>query len=205
MLLRSTNLPRLLVMSTNPAKLRQFHQWLDASFQIVSASDLALEMPGETGATFAANATLKAVAGWRQTGLVTIADDTGLVVDALDGAPGVYSARYAGSPKDEQRNRDKLLEAMRDVPPGRRSAHFACAIAVAVSGETVHLFEGRFDGQIGFHEAGTNVDGSGYNSLFLLPNGQAMAELTPFEKNRINHRSRATRKAMPLLHSLRNG
>lgn len=191
--------PTLLVMTTNPSKLRQFHQFLGEIFTLVSAADVNITMPEETGTTLAENAEIKALSGWKQTGMPTIADDTGLSVDALGGDPGVWSARYAGIPKNEQRNRELLLHNLKDVPLANRTAHFACVLAITTSNGEIQLFHGRHDGVIAEKETGTNHPGAGYNSIFLLPDGRSLAELSPEEKNLINHRSHALRQVKRIL------
>jgi XTP/dITP diphosphohydrolase len=152
----------------------------------------------EDGATFLDNALKKAYEISRFTGLAAMADDSGLVVDALDGRPGVYSARYGGDGfTDEDRNR-LLLEEMRTVPPEKRSARFVCVIAVVMPDGRSFSAEGRCEGVIAEKPSGSK--GFGYDPVFYLPeSGQTMAELTLDEKNRISHRARALDSAREIL------
>jgi XTP/dITP diphosphohydrolase len=151
------------------------------------APDLDVE---ETGETFAENAALKARAAAAVTGLCALADDSGLEVDALGGAPGVRSARFAGEPSDDARNNALLLERLAGVPADRRAARYHAVVAIARPGQTdVRFAHGVCEGSIAFEPRGTG--GFGYDPLFILPTGQRMAELTRDEKNRISHRARA--------------
>lgn len=148
--------------------------------------------PDETGSTFTENAVIKAMAALDETGLSSaIADDSGLCVDALDGAPGIYSARWAGSHGDDQANNEKLLADLADVPVGGRGAHYhASIVLVRASGEVIEG-DGDFFGQIGLEPRGTN--GFGYDPLFLPDEtpGRTLAELSADEKNAISHRYHA--------------
>lgn len=157
--------------------------------------------PEETGSTFLENAFIKAEAAVEETGLSAIADDSGLVVDALDGEPGVYSARYAGVHGDDAANNAKLLEKLAGVPDGERAARFMSVIALVDASGAVLTGEGACEGVIG-HE-GRGEHGFGYDPLFL-PNdtpGLTMAELEPAQKNAISHRFHAlqdlARQIMP--------
>ena len=147
--------------------------------------------PEETGTTFLENALIKAEAAVEQTGLPAIADDSGLVVDALDGEPGVYSARYAGVHGDDGANNAKLLANMVDVPEKERTARFVSVVALIDTDGLVTYGEGTREGLVGFEGRGTN--GFGYDPLFLPDDtpGKTMAELTPEEKNAISHRFHA--------------
>ena len=149
------------------------------------------EDPEETGSTFAENAIIKAEAAVAETGLVSVADDSGLVVDALDGEPGVYSARYAGVHGDDAANNAKLLANMRDVPDGERTARFMSVVALIEPSGVVRLGKGVCEGVVG-HE-GRGDHGFGYDPLFLPDDtpGKTMAELLPEEKNAISHRFHA--------------
>ena len=158
----------------------------------------------ETGTTFAENALIKARTVSDATGLVAIADDSGLEVDALNGAPGVYSARYSeepGLPATDARNTAKVLAAMRDVPDGKRSIRFRCAMAAAApngAGLGGHIIaEGTWEGTLARTPAGTN--GFGYDPVFLDPEtGKTAAELNPEEKNMRSHRGKACRELLKL-------
>jgi len=146
----------------------------------------------ETGATFAENARLKALEYAAATGLPTLADDSGLEVDALDGAPGVHSARYAGERHDFAANNRKLIQSLAGVPPERRGARFRCAMAFAIDGRVLFETAGEFEGQICDQPRGTN--GFGFDPHFLVPElGLTAAELPPPEKNARSHRGRALR------------
>ncbi len=149
------------------------------------------EDPEETGATFLENALIKAEAAVAQTGLSAIADDSGLVVDALEGEPGVYSARYAGVHGDDAANNEKLLEKMADVADGERTARFMSVIALVDASGVVRSGTGACEGMIG--REGRGDHGFGYDPLFLPADtpGKTMAELTPEEKNAISHRFHA--------------
>jgi XTP/dITP diphosphohydrolase len=189
--------PKLLIASNNQGKLAEFKALLPPSVELLTLRDLGLESPEETGTTFAENAKLNAETATRQAQLIAIADDSGLEVDALAGAPGVYSARYAGEPANDEANRLKLLATVTDVPSAQRTARFQCAVAIATpTGETI-LSSGVCEGSIGWQPKGTN--GFGYDSLFVLPDGRTMAELPSDEKNRISHRANAYNAALPAL------
>jgi XTP/dITP diphosphohydrolase len=157
-----------------------------------------LDFPGiedveETGTTFEENAILKAEAISNQFNGMVIADDSGIMVDALEGRPGVYSARYAGEHKDDEANNDKVLEEMANVVEKDRSARFYCAIAVAIPGKPTLTVNGICEGSILFERRGTN--GFGYDPIFLVTAMQkSMAELKPEEKNEISHRANAMKK-----------
>jgi XTP/dITP diphosphohydrolase len=188
---------KLVVATKNEGKAREVAQILaDLPLDVVSLADYpdAPEVE-ETGSTFIENATIKAVAYAAFTGELTLADDSGLEVDALNGAPGVFSSRFA--PTTPERNA-KLLDLMRDVPDGKRAARFRCAIAVATPQRDVWVTEGTVEGVIAREEKGTH--GFGYDPVFYLPNlGKHMAELTPSEKNAISHRGKALSEARKLL------
>jgi len=157
--------------------------------------------PEENGATFAENAALKARAAASYSGYVALADDSGLMVAALGGAPGIYSARYAGAGHNDAANNAKLLAELADTPPERRQAAFCCLIALAKPDGQCWLAEGLVEGMI--LKAPRGKAGFGYDPLFYLPTyGRAMAELTPDEKNRISHRALALEKALPLIRRL---
>ena len=146
----------------------------------------------EDAPTFAGNAEKKARAALAQSGLPSLADDSGLEVDALGGAPGVLSARYAGEPCDDGANNRKLLGALAGVPDDRRTARFRCALVFVDADGTRLVAEGACEGRIGHEPRGSG--GFGYDPLFLVADdaaGRTMAELAPDEKNRISHRARA--------------
>lgn len=188
---------KLVIATRNAGKAREVARILAGlPYDVVSLADYP-DAPDveETGSTFLENAVLKAVACARFTGELALADDSGLEVDALGGAPGVLSSRFA--PTDEERNR-KLLELMADVPESRRAARFRCAIAIAEPDGTVRTCEGAVEGAIAHTPRGT--EGFGYDPVFYLPDlGKHMAELTADEKNAISHRGKALREAKKLL------
>lgn len=155
----------------------------------------------ETGRTFRENAALKAVTAARAAGMMALADDSGLVVDALDGQPGVFSARFAGEPPDDYRNNCRLLELLKDVPPSRRTARFVCAIVIAAPDGKQYMSEGACEGLVLDSFRGTG--GFGYDPLFYIPELQkTYAELTLEEKNLISHRGKALSQAVKILRGL---
>ena len=145
----------------------------------------------ETGKTFAENAYLKAQSACRATGKPAVADDSGLSVDALGGAPGVYSARYAGEGATDAQRIEKLLNEMKDVPAGKRAARFVSAICCVFPGGRVVAVEGRCEGAVAFAPRGD--DGFGYDPVFLV-NGKSYAQMAPSEKDAVSHRGRALEK-----------
>lgn len=190
---------RLLVATTNRGKLAEFRAMLAGlPFDLVDLSDVGIQDEiEETDATFEQNARLKAEGYARLSGLLTLADDSGLEVVALGGEPGVFSARYGGEPSTEGRNQ-LLLRKLHGVPFSDRSARFVCVIAIADASGVIETAEGVVEGVIEFEPRGEG--GFGYDPLFLLPDrGLTMAELDPAEKNRISHRAVALRKVRPLL------
>ena len=167
----------------NAGKLRELRRILEAQgHEVVSQKELGITIePDETGTTFEANALIKAETICKASGLPTIADDSGLCVDALDGAPGVYSARYCGRHGDDEANNDKLLEELAGVPEGKRAARFVSSICVCLPGGRCAVFEGVCPGRVGFVRRGTN--GFGYDPLFIpdevgVPGGGGTAENT---------------------------
>ena len=191
---------QLLIATGNPGKLREFRQLFDAhvesQWELVAPADVGLKdfTVVEDGETYAENAGRKARSYSNACGLPALADDSGLEVDALDGAPGLYSARYAGEAADDAANRAKLLEALANIPTERRAARFRCVIALAFPYTTnVRLGEGVVEGSIAMDERGDL--GFGYDPVFFLADGRRMAELDVSEKNRISHRARALANA----------
>ena len=156
----------------------------------------------ETGVTFEQNALLKAHAVARASGLPAIADDSGLCVDVLGGAPGVFSARWAGRHGDDRANLELLLAQLGDVPDEHRGAHFACAAALATPGGAQHVVEGRLEGRLVREPRGTG--GFGYDPIFVPdgPDRRTTAELDPAEKDLISHRGRAFRAIAPQVHAV---
>lgn len=189
---------RIIVLASgNQGKLEELRALLGPSVTVASAAELGAEMPAEVGVTFAENAILKAEAVARQTGHMAIADDSGLEVDALDGAPGVYSARYSGPNATDERNTQKLLRALDGVPWEKRSARFRSVVAVAFTPDIIVTTSGSCEGSITFIPRGSN--GFGYDPVFELPDGRTMAELGPDEKNAISHRGNAMRDAVTVI------
>jgi XTP/dITP diphosphohydrolase len=195
---------RLVVLATsNRGKLAEFQQLLgDSGIDLLPQSQFGIEPPEETGTTFEANALLKARYAARLTGLPAMADDSGLEVDALGGAPGVYSARYAGTGASDAANTAKLLAALAGVPPPRRSARFRCVIAFVRSADDPAplLAQGCWQGRI--LDAPRGAGGFGYDPVFLdVAAGQSAAELEPAAKNARSHRGGALRNLLAQLRS----
>lgn len=199
------NLPRILLATNNPHKVEEINALLEAAqidARVLSLLDFPhLQIPEETGATLEENAILKAQAAAEHTGLTAIADDSGLEVEALGGAPGVQSKRFAGETATDPERYGKLLELMKDVPEGRRQARFRCCIAIVSPGAEPVVVEGIVPGRIAFCPAGEH--GFGYDPVFL-PEGMdlTMAQLPMAEKNKISHRSRALHAALPVIKRL---
>ncbi|MDQ3411609.1 MAG: RdgB/HAM1 family non-canonical purine NTP pyrophosphatase [Chloroflexota bacterium] len=187
----------ILLATSNPGKRREFLQLLPSAVNVKTLDDVHVTLPEETGATFAENSALKAIAASARSGLLTLADDSGLEVDALGGDPGVRSARYAGVPPSDDKNRAALLAALRQVPATARQARFVCAVSLARGGTILAEAEGTCVGIIASAPAGSN--GFGYDPLFQLADGRTMAELPAAEKNEISHRARAYRAILPAL------
>jgi len=188
-----TDYPTLLLATTNPGKLGEITLILaDVPFQLRTLADLEnMSAVPETGSTFRDNAVLKARGYALQAGVNTIADDSGLEVDALDGAPGVLSARYAGTDASDAERVSVLLTTLSAVSDNQRTARFVCASAIAsADGKIVHTAEGRCEGRVIFQPRGSN--GFGYDPVFI-PEGydRTLAELSAEVKNRISHRARA--------------
>jgi XTP/dITP diphosphohydrolase len=198
---REGAIPREVVIATrNPGKLREIEAILTPlHLKLLSLSDFPdLPEVEEDGATFAENAGKKARAIARLTGCLTIADDSGLAVDALGGRPGVLSARYAGGNATDRERYQKLLDEMAGIPEGKRQATFVCTLAVAFPGGKMQIVEGECRGWITFAPRGKH--GFGYDPIFFVPEfGQTMAELEPEVKNRISHRARALEKLKLIL------
>src|SRR5215217_6212307 len=188
---------QLLVASSNPGKVREIRALLPSTIEVIGLEDVGLASPEETGATLRENADLKALYAARASGILALADDSGLEVEALAGQPGVRSARFAGEPPDDAKNRMALLTALSAIPKERRHARFVCAITIATLNGIVGTSQGVVTGTILDHERGSR--GFGYDALFLLPDGRTIAELLDEEKNAMSHRSVAIRKIVPQL------
>lgn len=202
----------ILVATTNPGKIHELRAMLDTDVQWKGLSDF----PGigeveEDGATFAENARKKATEYARTAGLWTLADDSGLVVDALDGAPGVRSARFCGDIPPgadrkliDRRNIARLLELLGGVPPEKRTARFVCSLCLASPDKVLLETRGRVEGRIINEPVGTN--GFGYDPVFFVPDlGKTVAQLPDDEKNAISHRGNAIAEFKPLLNELLAG
>ncbi len=186
---------KIVLASNNPGKVREIGAMLeDSGIRILPQSDFAVASVEETGLTFVENALLKARHAAEQSGLPAIADDSGLVVDALNGAPGIHSARYAGEHASDEANLHKLLDAMADVPEEQRSARFVCLMVyLRHAADPLPLIcQGIWEGRITTAPAGEG--GFGYDPVFFVPErGCTSAELAADEKNRLSHRGRALR------------
>jgi XTP/dITP diphosphohydrolase len=193
---------KLLLATRNAGKLAELRRLLEAAVpgvEVVGLRDVE-EYPEapETGATFAENALLKAREAVRYTGLPAVADDSGLTVDALNGMPGVLSARWSGLPKDDHRNNQLLLDQLADVPDERRGAAFVCAAALVTPDGTERVLERQWRGSVVREKRGTN--GFGYDPVFV-PEGLEVtsAELSPEEKDARSHRGQAFAALVPVL------
>lgn len=198
--------PTLLLATTNPGKARELLAILsEAPCQWVTLADLGISVEvEESGHTFAENALLKARTYCQMTGLPTLADDSGLEVDALGGEPGVSAKRYAGENATDPQRIAFLLQKMQGVPWGRRTARFRSVIALAFPDGRTYTVEGVLEGVIAFAPQGTG--GFGYDPVFYLPEkGKTVAQLSIEEKNAISHRGRAARQAVQLLKELLTG
>lgn len=195
---------QIVIATRNPHKLEEISRIL----KVDGVEFLTLnEFPGypeveETGKNFADNALLKAQTAAYHSGCWALADDSGLEVDALQGSPGVHSARYAGEEADPLKNIQKLLAELKDLPRDKRTARFVCSIALVSNHNRAYFTEGKIEGLILEQSQGRN--GFGYDPVFWLPQyGKAMAELLPEEKNEISHRTLALKKIAPLIASLK--
>jgi XTP/dITP diphosphohydrolase len=191
----------LLLATRNQHKTREVAQLLGDEFQVIDLAGVAIGKIEETGNSFAENATLKAIAVSKGRELHVIADDSGLEVDALGGAPGIYSARYAGENASDTENVDKLLRELKNVV--NRSARFRCVIALAQNGKVLGTFEGVLEGTIVDLPRGMN--GFGYDPVFQ-PSGsaQTFAEMAPSLKNKISHRAKAIAALREALRKIEN-
>lgn len=197
---------RLLVATNNPGKLEEYRNLLDPlPLEIISLGDEAIEFePEETGSTFEENAVLKARVFAELSGLLTLADDSGLEIDRLGGAPGVHSARYGGTRRGEDVKRYQMvLRQLEDVPWVERGARFRCVVAVATPGGRVETAEGTVEGIIAYEPQGEH--GFGYDPVFYMPDFDCtMAQLPPDTKNRISHRAQAAKAAFTIIQRLTN-
>ena len=190
----------LLLATTNTHKLQEYRAIFSGiPFRLLSLSDVRLDMDvEETGTTFAENAELKALAYARASGLLSLADDSGLEVDAMGGAPGIYSARFLGVDATYEERFRAILAQLHGLPPEQRTARFRCAITIAEPSGYYRTVEGTIEGVIAHAPRGEN--GFGYDPVFLVPAlGKTMAELGSEQKHRISHRGQAARLAVTLL------
>lgn len=193
----------IIIATKNVGKAKEFQaMFLEYGYQVKTLVDYP-EIPDieETGTTFDENAIIKAETLSKILNKIVIADDSGLIVDALNGEPGVYSARYAGEPKDDEKNMDYLLEKLKDVPENLRHARFHCSLAVAIPNRKTITVSGQCEGHILFERTGTN--GFGYDPIFFVEELQRpMATLLPFDKAKISHRGKALKKLETILELL---
>jgi XTP/dITP diphosphohydrolase len=181
----------LILASSNAHKAKELTALLDG-IRVIPMRDAGLNLDiEETGTTFAENAMLKARAVFDASGLASVADDSGLAVDALGGRPGIYSARYGGDGATDADRYRKLLRELHEVPDEKRTARFICAMACVLDCETAFVVEGTCEGVILRAPRGEN--GFGYDPVFLIPErGLTLSEMPPEEKNQISHRARAS-------------
>jgi XTP/dITP diphosphohydrolase len=205
-------MPTLVIATNNRGKVREYEELLaGCGFELVTPGDLGLDFhPDETGMTYAENARLKAFEASRMSGLTALADDSGIEVDALDGRPGLYSARYAGADRmsddiAETEQLRLLLGELDHAADADRTARFVCAIAIAVPGREPRIVEAAWEGSIA--RAPRGEQGFGYDPVFVVRGygGKTSAELPPDEKNRISHRGQAAAKALDILKELSGG
>lgn len=190
---------KIIIATHNKHKLQEMSRILSPmGYEVVTDRDLGIELtdPEENGKTFLDNARIKAESGCKESGLPCIADDSGLCVDALDGAPGVFSARYSGVHGDDDGNNKKLLSELDGVPTEKRTAHFACAICVSFPDGSEVTATGKCEGYIGYEKKGTN--GFGYDPLFMVGD-RSLAEMTAEEKDAISHRGNALKELQKIL------
>ncbi|RBW71556.1 XTP/dITP diphosphatase [Bacillus taeanensis] len=182
----------IIIATKNKGKVKEFaHMFSKKGIQVKSLLDFEKDIEiEETGITFQENAAIKAEAISSLINKVVIADDSGLVVDALEGRPGVYSARYAGEEKNDQANLEKVLEELKGVPYEQRTARFVCALAVAIPNQKTEIVEGKCEGMITEEPKGEK--GFGYDPIFYVPlKEKTMAEMDGEEKNTLSHRAQA--------------
>jgi len=191
----------LVLASGNSGKLKEFNQLLSPlGLDVRPQAEFGVHDVEETGLTFVENALLKAREASRVSGLPALADDSGLEVDALNGAPGVYSARYAGEPKSDQRNNEKLLTALSECAEGQRTARYWCVLVYLRHAEdpVPVIVQRSWEGELLAHPRGEG--GFGYDPLFWLPDqGMSVAELPSETKNRLSHRGRALHALVDIL------
>ncbi|SDC24734.1 XTP/dITP diphosphatase [Shouchella lonarensis] len=181
----------IIIATENQGKIAEFEAMLSPTWEVKSLYDYPT-CPSiiEDGATFHENAAKKSETLSRFLGKTVIADDSGLMIDALDGAPGVYSARYAGESRSDEENIKKVLSELAEMAPSQRTARFYCVIAISEPGSKPRFVEGTCEGSIAIEPSGTH--GFGYDPIFFVPAyGKTMAQLSPEVKNKISHRAKA--------------
>jgi XTP/dITP diphosphohydrolase len=192
---------QIVLASNNTGKLREFNALLSGlGVSVVPQGELGVPEVEETGLSFVENALLKARAASAHTGLPALADDSGLEVDALDGAPGIYSARYAGAGANDRANLDRLLAKLKDVPQNLRSARFVCLLVYLrhAADPTPIICQGLWPGRI--LESARGENGFGYDPVFFVPtHGCSAAELAPGIKNQLSHRAQASARLLAAL------
>jgi XTP/dITP diphosphohydrolase len=198
---------RVVLASNNPGKVREFEElFAGLGLEVVPQSEYGVPEAEETGLTFVENAILKARNAAQHTGLPAVADDSGIEVDALQGAPGIRSARYAGPGAGDRTNLDKLLDDVRDVPDEQRGARFQCLLVYMrhALDPTPIICQGTWEGRLLHEPRGAN--GFGYDPIFFVPtHGCASAELPREVKNQLSHRAQALRTLMDSLAKLKPG
>ncbi|SFB16653.1 MULTISPECIES: XTP/dITP diphosphatase [unclassified Bacillus (in: firmicutes)] len=193
----------VIIATKNIGKAKEFEAiFAPYDIKVLTLLDFPeIEDVEETGATFEENAIIKAESIALKLDKMVIGDDSGLIIDALDGRPGIYSARYAGLQKNDEDNIDKVLQELAHVPAQQRQARFYCALAVSAPNEESFTVSGTCEGEILFKRRGTN--GFGYDPIFFVKEkGKAMAELTKEEKNQISHRANALKKLASKMQTL---
>lgn len=196
---------KVILASNNKHKLEEIQAILsDLDYELISMKDAGLDIDiEENGVTFEENSLIKAKAVMEALGISAIADDSGLMVDALEGKPGVYSARFAGEPSNDQKNNEKLLALLKDVPDNKRTARFVSVITMLFNNGETLVVRGEAEGKIGYEYKGNN--GFGYDPLFIDElTGLTFAELTSEQKNENSHRARALTKLKEALKKYEN-
>ncbi len=196
----------ILIASTNPKKMEEFRALFNGMpLEFHSLAEFPnIQEVEESGKTFEENAALKALGYAGQTGMLTLAEDSGLCCDALEGAPGVYSARFAGEKKSDAENNEKLLRLLEGIPVNCRGAHYKSVIAVARPGKLIGTVDGEVHGVI--HHSLTGSGGFGYDPLFFYhPYQKTFGEVTPEMKHKVSHRAKAIEKIKKLLEGYLSG
>ena len=191
---------KIILATSNPGKTKEFNAMLGSVFEVVSQKDMNVEEVPETGLSFVENALIKARNAAKHSGLPALADDSGIVVDAINGEPGIYSARYAGPSSKDEENTQKLLNVMSQVSDSERTARFWCSIVYVrhAMDPTPLVIQHGWEGEILREKKGTN--GFGYDPIFYVPtHGCSSAELDPAEKNKISHRGLALQELLSIL------